>query len=64
MSTRSAGEELCSHCDQALGSVSVQTFGGEKLHPDCYDKWRDEALARIEPESRVLRFWGTKRGHA
>lgn len=64
MGIRSADEELCGHCEELLGPVSVQTVGGQKLHPDCYNKWRDVALAELEPESRVLKLWGTKRGHA
>jgi hypothetical protein len=58
------GEKTCDFCEQPLGPVSVQTIGGEKLHPDCYNRWRDEALAQLEPESRVLRLWGTHRGVA
>jgi hypothetical protein len=59
-----APESTCDWCEQTLGQVSVTTVGGERLHPDCYAKWRDEVLAKLEPENRVLRLWGTRRGLA
>jgi hypothetical protein len=64
MTVRAASEPTCDFCEQLLGTVSVSTVGGEKLHPDCYAKWRDETLAKLEPESRVLKLWGTRRGEA
>lgn len=56
-------EVTCDFCTQPLGQVSVSTFDGSTLHPDCYDKWREEELAKREPPA-IPGLWGTKRGEA
>ena len=63
MSVRSASEATCDFCVQLLGPVSVETVGGEKLHPDCYDKWRAEELAKRAADGTPA-TWSAQRGVA
>ena len=54
--------EMCEHCAEPLGTVSVTTLDGSRLHPDCYDKWRREMIAaNAGPHPRA---WGMKAGEA
>lgn len=60
---KSLTEKTCDFCEELLGPVSVETISGERLHADCYDKWRREVIATQGLEA-VRGAWGMKRGEA